>query len=293
MIRWCGLVLTGLVTVTGFTESALAQAYKCSQVPPAGPSLFWPSRLQSYAVHERGSDDVDDGSEFEAVERSFDTWQQVACSDFAFLGERTSARLIGYDWRTPEDNENLVIWRNGDADDPVDQWHHEYGSIAMTTTTFNSRTGELLDADIELNGVRFPFSACDPGSPGCLVDYDVQNTVTHEIGHVLGLDHPDPAQPGASETTMFASAPRGEVKKRDLHPEDIEGMCFIYPIGAPVGRCPDEQPQEGPYPVITQVGCTASERPTSVCAMGWFDVAVLGMMWLCGRGRKKGRPAER
>ena len=47
------------------------------------------------------------------------------------------------------------------------------------------RTGEILDADIEMNGGEFLFS--NSRHPRDL-HYDVRNTLTHEVGHFLGLD---------------------------------------------------------------------------------------------------------
>src|SRR5204862_6586571 len=84
---------------------------------------------------------------------------------------------------------------------------------------------------------------------------DLQNTLTHEFGHLLGLDHncygsadrsrgidqnghavPDcnRAPPAVQEATMYASVMRGDVARRDLSADDIDGVCAIYPAtGAP------------------------------------------------------------
>ena len=51
------------------------------------------------------------------------------------------------------------------------------------------------------------------------VSIDVQNTITHEAGHTLGLDHS--ADPSA---TMAASAPAGETSKRVLQPDEVAGI---------------------------------------------------------------------
>jgi MYXO-CTERM domain-containing protein len=59
------------------------------------------------------------------------------------------------------------------------------------------------------------------------ISIDVQNTVTHEAGHTLGLAHSSDAS-----ATMAASAPAGETAKRTLHADDLAGICAIYPRGA-------------------------------------------------------------
>ncbi|MFH1810976.1 MAG: matrixin family metalloprotease [Pseudomonadota bacterium] len=232
-----------------------ARAYLCSRVPPAGPSLYWNTREVSFALNAEGDPRITDGSELEASRLSFATWAAVACTDLRFVEQAlTSARLVGYNWRDPAQNENLVVWRSGRQSDPSDAWRHEPGSIAVTTTTFKSRSGELLDADVEFNAEVYTFTACTPPEIGCTVQYDVQNTLTHEIGHVIGLDHPPLTQPGVTDTTMYQSAPRGELKKRDLDPDDEEGLCFIYPAGGPAGQCDPASPDRGPEPIIKQVG---------------------------------------
>src|SRR5205085_10533449 len=86
-------------------------------------------------------------------------------------------------------------------------------------------------------GQRFTFTAAD-GPPcadlnetGC-VRIDVQNTITHEAGHTIGLDHtPDP------NATMYATAPEGETSKRVLGTDDIQAICDIYPRGAQTVTC--------------------------------------------------------
>jgi len=254
-VRLSWVAAAGLLAAT---FPSTARSFECSRVPPAGPSLYWSDRIIPFAINQRGCDTIGDDSELDAIRVSFDTWALVDGSDVSFA-ERplTSQVLAGYDWRDPSANENLMVWRHGDADDLVDRWRHEFGSIAVATTTFNSRTGELFDADIEFNSTRYEFTACTPPAPGCEVAYDVQNTATHEIGHLLGLDHTPAGQVAAEETTMYPSAPRGEVKKRDLDVDDAEGLRFIYPAGGPVGQCYPAAPPAGPAPTFTQVGRNA------------------------------------
>jgi hypothetical protein len=73
------------------------------------------------------------------------------------------------------------------------------------------------------NGVDWTFTDDPVAQPTAM---DLQNTATHELGHLIGLDHaPDP------ESTMAASADSGETKKRDLTADDIAGLCAVYPVG--------------------------------------------------------------
>ena len=117
-------------------------------------------------------------------------------------------------------------------------WDGSEGTIALTSAFHSTLTGQIFDADIEFNaspasdGTSFLFTTvnsprCDATSPdiSCVAN-DIQNTLTHEIGHVIGLDHTE-----AVGSTMEATAPVGETKKRIIDYGTALGFCSIYPRG--------------------------------------------------------------
>jgi MYXO-CTERM domain-containing protein len=215
-------------------------------------------------IDAQGTPDAPTADTYNAIRNSFQTWAAVSCSDLMFpeepLSTSSQARLVGYFQN--QANHNLVLWRTkacrdvvpandpcltqGGCSNAYDCWDgtlHGDSVIATTTTTARSLTGEILDTDIELNdapsstGSKFTFTTVDglpcttPTETGC-VRIDVQNTVTHEAGHSLGLDHsPDP------NATMYDSAPSGQTSKRILGTDDITGICTIYPRGAATVTC--------------------------------------------------------
>lgn len=247
-----------------------AQAFTREFAPGEGaPCLFWNTRRVAFATNDQGSRDAGEDA-FGAVSASFAAWS-ATCSDFSFqdLG-RTARRDVGY---SPQDagRPTLVVWREAlcsktvPASDPCWRsscanaygcWDHDPGMIALTTTSFDRSTGEILHADIELNGASFVFTArdspsCDKEAPvprpaPCAAN-DVQNTLTHEVGHLLGLDHSLDA-----EATMYRTAPLGETKKRDLASDDVEGLCFIYPRAMPTSTCLSPS---APAPRTAAAGC--------------------------------------
>jgi len=54
---------------------------------------------------------------------------------------------------------------------------------------------------------------------------DFANISTHEIGHAVGMGHPDST---CTLETMYAYSSNGEIIKRDLHDGDIAGVNRLY-----------------------------------------------------------------
>ena len=104
------------------------------------------------------------------------------------------------------------------------------GTRGQPASTYNVRTPFV-------NVIRCPTIVdappCTLGNISQLcVANDVQNTVTHEFGHVLGLDHsPDPT------STMYFSEPLGETSKRNLDPGSKRFVCEVYPAALASQDC--------------------------------------------------------
>lgn len=222
--------------LAGFSSTAQAEFVQTTTCNPTGPPrcqpgeeplpVHWKRQEVYYYVHDQGSQDIHPET-FEltdelrdAVIQSFDTWNDQECSDFAMLyaGDTPDAPIGTDGGRIAiEDLNNILVWRD-------EQWPHPgYGAVALTTVTFRPSSGEILAADIEFNTADYDFTN-NEGTAGTIIDF--RNTLTHEVGHFLGLDHT-----GNPQATMYATAPPGEISKRTLHPVDVEGLCHIYPLG--------------------------------------------------------------
>ncbi|MBK8009897.1 MAG: matrixin family metalloprotease [Deltaproteobacteria bacterium] len=210
----------------------LASAYTCSRTElNSGPSLVWNTRTIPYFVGSSLLQSVlgqDEASTMEEVQLSFDAWASVDCSDieFPFQGVREGLSA-GFSERGGNTNVIVAVSTG---------WRHDADAIAVTTNAYDANTGIVADADIEVNAQHFTFvkavEGCSPSS-GYM---DLRNTLTHEIGHVIGLDHP-PRLRAYKAYTMYPSAPACETGKQSLEEDDILGLCTIYPANGATTPC--------------------------------------------------------
>jgi uncharacterized protein (TIGR03382 family) len=305
-----GLALGALL----LAGSAAAQEFRRTAVPGQSLCLYWPVRDYVYHYDAAGSARTPERTEFAAMEASFDSWRTLAatCSDFRFeRAEDLAAPDVAY-VAGGEPNVNVITFREAACADvvPIEDpcfleescgnrfrcWEHNEGTLALTTTTFSFRTGAILDADIEFNaaptggseGFLFTTVAGPPcvaeQSPSC-VAIDLQNTLTHELGHVVGLDHV--ISPGA---TMEATAPPGETQKRILDEGTAAGFCSVYPRGEPSLQCVDpatvQQRLQARGQGLAGLGCASAGGPALAAPL---LLALAGL--LLRRRRVTGRAA--
>lgn len=224
-----------------------------------GSPLEWKCPTVDYAVCPRSNPTPPFDEVLDAIDRSFQAWEDAYCDDgkvalqfTRFSDPQTCHKGLerGIDpkerW-TPEENLVLFIpnWTELGNDDEA---------FALTFTYHIPSTGEIVDSDIEINdsgmvgGWPIELSICGENADDCRNTYDIENVLVHEIGHLIGLGD-NPVNGSDSSTTMYGSARPGEVKKRTLSKDDVEGVCAIYPAGSPL-ECEEEQ-------TPTTCACTA------------------------------------
>ena len=185
------------------------------QYAGSGDVIRWQESCFHYSIHEEGLSGIDAADLHDSIRASFDAWEDVDCSYFYFV-ETDDAACDDIGYVDDTGNMNLLVFRTENWE--VDR-DHDSSAIALTTTSWDDLSGRLLDADIEFNAEYFKF-----GVDGASNLVDIQNTATHEIGHMIGLDHTD--QSGA---TMYPTAGTGDVDKRSLSSDDENGLCDLYP----------------------------------------------------------------
>lgn len=233
------------------------------------------------------------GSEFDAVRRSFQSWQEVfsTCGNLSMEeGGMVNDREVGYE--VGGDNRNLVLfrqrrcsevapsndacWTDDACGNKYDCWSNDSQTIAVTLTTYDEISGIIYDSDIELNTPGFYFTTLDgplcnlPVTTTNCVSTDVENTMTHEIGHFIGLDHTT-----YLGSTMNPRAQPGETSKRSIDQGSKDFVCMAYPKGKPSVACIHPTTEQTLGRKASLAGCSSAGAEAWLPALaGWVLLAV-------------------
>ncbi len=163
----------------------------------------------------------------DVVARTFETWRASGAKLPAVHLEHAQ----GLKPSLEPDGINAVMFA------PIDLPGHEH-DLAVTIGFSNPETGEITEADIIVNSRhRYSVLNSDPqisvgstscngavGGSKCGSLYDLQNVLTHEVGHFYGLGE-DPKNRSA---TMFSCTSACETHKRELEVSDQNALLSLY-----------------------------------------------------------------
>lgn len=293
----CALLIAALLgarSASAFCRATTCDPSKADCEPNAagcltvGSSLYWASSCVTVSVQADGSasQQIDYDSAEGSVTRAFAAWTAASCT-----GGKPSISVqvqgpISCDaseYNKDRGNANIVVFR--------DEWPYVGGedALGLTRLRFNPDTGEIYDSDIEVNSVTELLSVGDP-SPNAV---DLDSLLTHEAGHLLGLAHT--REPLA---TMLSGYKLGSIELRSLAPDDIAGLCTIYPPTRKVSStsceprhgysdlCGVDQPVEAP---VTSPGPGPEKSSCSFSLRGTNSVGVFALSLLLAFGLRRKR----
>lgn len=197
-----------------------------------------------------------DKDALEAVAKAIDVLDEATPGLSVTLAEG-DAQAMGYDFSANAKNQSIIT--------ALESWPYNATALAVTIVSVNTATHRIVDADIAFNAATFGFKVF--GAAGEKVkEYDngpfqdVQNTVTHELGHALGLLHND-ADP---KLVMYPGAKTGETVKRTLAADDKEGLKTLY--GNDVSGAVSKVGEGGETAPLQ--GCSAAPAPMALSLLG-------------------------
>jgi hypothetical protein len=225
-----------------------ARAYVRTRSPDGRFALLWADPAITMTLRTSGPQVISAADFATAVRRAGATWSDPS------LGTSIAFTIVGsgdVPGGTRFDQVNIISFRTDGWDPPM------YPESALALTTVWSRDGTIVDADTEVNAVdpRFKWGLLpdDPALAAMASEVDLQNALTHELGHVIGLSHPcylgdtptrpeiddqgapvpscaDPDLPASVRmATMFPSSQSGSISARELSADEIRALHDLYP----------------------------------------------------------------
>lgn len=253
-------ILGSARTASAWCRTTTTQGFVPTTSKPCddqGQPLYWASKCIGFSVQRDASRYIDLTKARLLTQRAFDAWKAVKCpadpvsctGAFDQGSPSIEVRDLGpvscdcVEYNGKVGNANAIVFRDsgwvecdGAPKDDADT------TLALTTVTFNTETGEIYDADMEVNTSNNPITIEDP--PGRIF-YDFHSIMTHEAGHFLGLAHTNLRQPAdkTQTPTMFARYEQKEIYMRDPAQDDVCAICAAYPPNRPA-LC-DTTPRRG------------------------------------------------
>lgn len=170
--------------------------------------------IEPYTLNPTNLDGVKPRDISQAVDLGMAEWEFHADSDiFGPVTVDTSAPYLDLDVLQGENTISFRSFGNPNVIAEATVWGYFGGPLSQR---------EIIEAHIALNDdflwgvVRNPADQL----------MDVQNIVTHELGHCAGMG--DLYQTAAIEETMYGYSDEGETNKRDLYKGDIAGITNHY-----------------------------------------------------------------
>jgi hypothetical protein len=236
-----------------------------------GEALYWDRGCFSFSVHAAGSPlrHISYEQAAETIGAAMAVWSNAQCDGGKLGIDSVPFPAVVCDqaeYNTDGPNANLWVFRD-------EEWPYadDGRTLALTLVTFNVKTGEIYDADVEVNSHAAMLSHEGGAS--------LAEIATHEAGHIYGLAHSsDP------HAIMYPNYSALAGISAELTDDDRAGVCSIYPPSSASKSC-DPTPRHG---FSAECGGAVS----SGCAMtplarrqssSWAAWSAAGLLLLLGR----------
>ena len=170
-----------------------------------GHEMRWAKRSIHYTIDTSGDHGLSANAVDAMVAAATRNWSTAVETSLGFIHDGSAAGAVD-----AYDKKNSIFFE--------DEWTHDPALVGLTFV-WSQPDGEIVGFDMVLNADDHAWS-----TDGTADTHDLLNTVSHELGHALGIDH----SPEIEEATMYPSTFPGEVIKRDLAADDEAAMRYLY-----------------------------------------------------------------
>lgn len=197
----------------------------CTPAQPndCGTPLFWSDPCIGFSLQKDGSKVASLADAEQIFRDAFTQWEHADCGGGSHPHiapvDMGPVECNKHEYNQQAGNANIILFRD-------DGWPYSGGdnTLALTTVTYNLDTGEIYDADIEINSASGDITIGDTN-----VGYDLASIAQHETGHFLGLAHSD-----VSDATMYSMYKKGDLSLRTIEADDRAAICAAYAPGAAI-----------------------------------------------------------
>jgi hypothetical protein len=211
-----------------------------------------------------------------AIEAAVGAWTERGGAPILAAGPPDATIQPGFDGKN-------VVYYAADGYGPAGS------ALAVTLLSFDDRTGEVLDADVVLNG-KYHFAPIvnDAHDKHDEPTYDIGRVMAHEMGHALGLSD----ELADVDALMYPYIPRSRSLATSPRADDLAGLTQLY--GGASGHAPAASSGETAASP-TGAGCTgaviarSTPGPLPWAALVAAGLAVTALVVARSRGPRAGR----